>query len=115
MGTKVLDAGQNRPGLHLYAHCQRGVSGGVTLLAINLETAAKTLRIGRGAKLYALTNPDMASKTVLLNGKTMALDAAGALPATTAVAVKGDRVTLAPTSVNYIALPKARNAACSVR
>ena len=112
MGTKVLDAGPNRPGLHLYAHCQRGVSGGVTLLAINLESAPKTLRIGRGAQIYALTNPDMQSKTVLLNGKVLALDPAGALPATPASAVKGNRVTLAPTSVNFVTLPHARNAAC---
>jgi hypothetical protein len=113
MGTKVLDAGPSRPGLHLYAHCQRGVAGGVTLLAINLENAPKTLHIGRGAQLYALTNPDMQSKTVLLNGKALALDATGALPATAASTVKGNRVTLSPTSVNFVTLPQARNAACS--
>lgn len=112
MGTKVLDAGPNRPGLHLYAHCQRGVQGGVTLLAINLEDSPKALRVGRGAQLYSLTNPDIQSKTVLLNGRALALSAAGELPATTSLAVTGDRVALPSTSVNFITLPRARNAAC---
>lgn len=113
MGTKVLNAGPNQPDLHLYAHCQRGVQGGVTLLALNLENAPKTLRIGGGAQLYALTNPDVQSKTVLLNGKALALSPAGVLPVTTPLAVNGSHVTLAPTSVNFITLPQARNPACS--
>lgn len=113
MGTKVLEAGPNQPGLHLYAHCQRGVRGGVTLLALNLGNEPKALRIGRGAQLYALTSPDMQSKTVLLNGKALALSPAGVLPATPSLAVKGSQIALAPTSVNFISLPQARNAACS--
>lgn len=115
MGTKVLDAGPNRPGLHLYAHCLRGVQGGVTLLALNLETVPRTLRVGQRARLYALTSPDLQSRTVLLNGKALSLSAAGALPATTPLAVQGGPVTLAPTSVNFITLPQARNAACSTQ
>ena len=34
MGDRILDAGPNTPGLHLYADCQGGVAGGVTVLAM---------------------------------------------------------------------------------
>ena len=112
MGTGVLDAGQVQPGLHLYAHCQRGTPGGVTLLALNLEPTAKRLRVGGPAQLYALTGPELQGKTVLLNGKALTLGADDAVPATDPVRVKGSRVTLAPSSVNFITLPKAGNAAC---
>lgn len=114
MGTRVLDAGPNQPGLHLYGHCQRGMPGGVTLLALNLDNAPKSLQVGRGAQLFALTNPDVQSRTVLLNGKALALSPAGTLPATIPRAVKGGQVTLAPISVNFITLPHARNRACFV-
>lgn len=114
IGTQVLDAGANRPGLHLYAHCQRGVAGGVTLLALNFENSAKSLRVGGGAQLYALTNPDLQSKTALLNGKALALTEDDTLPAMDPVRVKGGTVTLAPTSISFITLPRARNRNCAI-
>lgn len=94
-------------GMHPYAYCQRGMRS--TLLALNLENTTKSLRIGRGGKHYMLSNPDMQSKTVLLNGKRLELDGGGTLPATTRA-----NGSLAPFSVNFITLPQARNAACSV-
>ena len=114
MGAQVLDAGQIKPGLHLYAHCQRGVAGGVTLLAINLENAPADLRLSGPANLYALPSPELQSRTVLLNGKPLAIGAANTLPELSPTSVKGGRVQLAPTSVNFIALPKAGNPACAV-
>ena len=45
MGTIVLDAGVH-DGMHLYAHCRRGVRGAVTLLAINTDrTTTAILRL----------------------------------------------------------------------
>ena len=115
MGTRVLDAGLGATGLHIYAHCQRGVPGGVTLLAINLGAAPKALRTGRGADLYALTAPDLQGKAVQLNGKTLALGVDDALPAIVPTRVSGSRITLAPTSINFIAMPRANNPACRAR
>ena len=41
MGTTVLDAGVPiQSGLHVYAHCQRGMPGGVALLVINTDRNA---------------------------------------------------------------------------
>jgi hypothetical protein len=113
MGTQVLDAGPIQPGLHVYAHCQRGVDGGVTLLAINLETAPADIRFAGPANVYALTSPELQSKTVLLNGRALALGANDTLPAMAPAALKGNRVTLAPTSIAFITLPKAKNPSCA--
>ena len=54
MGTTVLDAGVPvRSGLHVYAHCQRGVPGGVTLLVINPDRKAPhALRLAAVAALH---------------------------------------------------------------
>ena len=41
MGTTVLDPGLPiQAGLHVYAHCRRGMPGGVTLLVINTDRGA---------------------------------------------------------------------------
>ena len=38
MGTTVLDAGiANEAGMHVYAHCLRGVPGGVAVLVLNTD------------------------------------------------------------------------------
>lgn len=112
MGTGVLDAGQSRPGVHLYAHCQRGGSGGVTLLALNLTDKAQSLDVSGPAQLYSLTAPEMQSRTVQLNGRPLSLTARGRMPEIAPVRVRGGRVTLAPTSNNFIVIPEARNPAC---
>lgn len=112
MGTKVLDAGQGEPGLKLYAHCQRNTRGSVTVLALNLGSDAKILNVAGPANVYALTNWDMASKTALLNGKTLAVNANGMVPTMKPVRVKKGQVNLSPTSINFITLPQARNPVC---
>lgn len=111
MGTGVLDAGPIEPGLHLYAHCLRGSRGGVTLLAINLQAAPATVRMSGRAEVYALTAPELQSRTVLLNGRALALGANDSLPALTPRRAT-DSVSLAPTSIAFIALPNAGNRAC---
>lgn len=113
MGTQVLDAGSNQPGLHVYAHCQRGVAGGVTLLAINLEKTPADIRFSGPANVYALTSPELQSKTVLLNGRALTLGPDDKLPTMSPAPLKGKRLTLAPTSIAFITLPKAKNPSCT--
>lgn len=112
IGTRVLDTGEVQPGLHVYAHCQRGAAGGVTLLALNLEPRPATLQVPRRAELYALTAPELQSKTVLLNGNALAIGPGDALPAIVPARAGGSRVSLAPSSINFITLPGARNRQC---
>lgn len=113
VGTQVLDAGAIKPGLHVYAHCLRGTPGGITVIAINLKSSPANIRASRPAEVYALTSRELTSKTVLLNGKALAVDAEDALPAITPVKQDGRRVVLAGHSVNFIALPEARNPNCT--
>jgi heparanase len=112
MGTNILDAGPTRPGLHLYAHCLRGTPGGVTLLAINLQKASAKVGVTGPADVYALTSPDLQSKTVLLNGRRLGVRADDTLPAMVPTRVKGKQVTLAPTSIAFVTLPQAKNPNC---
>ncbi len=113
MGTRILDAGPHQDGLHVYAHCQRGKPGAVTLLAINLKASPTTLELSGPSELYALTAPELQSSTVLLNGSPLKLDADDELPAITPIKIGADRVALSPTSVNFITLPDAANPNCT--
>ena len=113
VGTQVLDAGPIEPRLHVYAHCLRGTKGGVTVLAINLEPSAASIEASGPAEVYSLTSPDLMSKTVLLNGRPLALAANDSLPAITPVKNVSGRVTLAGHSVNFITLPQAGNPNCT--
>lgn len=112
MGTGVLDAGPTKPGLHLYAHCLRGTAGGVTLLAINLKNTSAAVSVTGAADVYALTAPELQSKTVLLNGRALAVGPDGTLTAMAPAQVKTNRVTLAPTSSAFITVPQAGNPNC---
>lgn len=113
MGETVLDAGENQPGLHVYAHCLRGKPGGVGLVAINLDTAAPaTLELPTAAERYTLTADELQSSTVKLNGKTLALLPGDKLPPLKpAKAAKGVQ-TLAPASITFLAVPNAEAKAC---
>lgn len=113
VGTQILDAGAVQPGLHVYAHCLRGTRGGVTIMALNLEPAAAAIELAGPAEVYALTSPDLMSKTVLLNGIPLSLGADDSLPVIVPVRQDGARVALAGHSVNFIVLPEARNPSCT--
>jgi heparanase len=113
MGNKILDAGPLQPGMHLYAHCQRGTPGGVTLLAINMRRSSASVAVTGPADIYALTSPDLQSTTVLLNGRRLAVKADDTLPVMNPARAKKSIITLAPTSIAFITLPRARNPGCA--
>ena len=115
MGDRILDAGPTTPGLHLYAHCQRGVAGGVTVLAINLEDREKHLTMQGPVERFQLTAPDLQSRTVLLNGTPLVLGPQDSVPMTPPVRQPNGTMTLAPHSINFIGLPTANNPACTAR
>ncbi|MFP5306021.1 MAG: hypothetical protein ACLGI7_09390, partial [Gammaproteobacteria bacterium] len=112
MGAKVLDAGVTRPGVHVYAHCQRGTPGGVTILAINLRTTPTKIAVSGPVELYALTAAELQSRTVLLNGRPLALGPDDALPALAPTRLDEDTIALAPTSVSFLSLPQAGHPSC---
>ncbi|PLK26624.1 hypothetical protein [Novosphingobium sp. TH158] len=113
MGEVVLDAGEQKGDLHVYAHCQKGKRGGVTLVAVNLSTtAAAYLHLHRPSQRYTLTAPELESTSVRLNGRALALSANDRLPALRGQSVKPGNIALPPASITYLAVPGAANPAC---
>ncbi len=113
MGATVLDSAVTiRGGLHLYAHCLRDTPGGVALLALNTATAAHTLSVPLYAEIYTLSADTLNSGEVRLNGRVLALGRNDDLPIVAGVSTPVGRVTLAPRTITFIALPGAANSAC---
>jgi hypothetical protein len=112
MGTIVLDAGVH-DGMHLYAHCRRGVRGAVTLLAINTDrTNAATLRLPVSSERYTLTADDLQSTGVKLNGAALELGLNDDLPRFAAVTSPPGSVEIAPTTITLLTVGEAKNPAC---
>lgn len=61
MGITVLESGVPiTEGLHVYAHCTRGMRGGVVLLVINNDKAgARVLSIPTASEHYTLVSSDL--------------------------------------------------------
>ena len=116
MGTTVLDPGASaQAGLRLYAHCLRGRSGGVAVLALNTDTgSARTLSVPLAMERYTLAAPvgDLQSRTVGLNGSPLVLAAGNALPQLTGSPVPAGEVSLAPGTITFLAVPEAGNPDC---
>ncbi len=114
MRTTVLDPGSSpAPTLHLYAHCLRGHPGGVALLALNTDkNKAQTIEVPVAAERYTLTALNLTDRVVLLNGNELKLGADDALPDLKGTATHAGKITFAPASITFLALPDARNASC---
>jgi hypothetical protein len=117
MGTTVLDAGPSpAPTLHLYAHCLRGQPGGVALLAINTDrTVSQSLNLPTAAERYTLSVPsveNLEDTHVQLNGTELKLGADDAIPEFAGVPTSSGRLTFAPATLTFLAIPNANNASC---
>ena len=114
MGNTVLDAGVPlQAGLHVYAHCQRGVPGGVSLLVINTDrTASHELMLANVAQRYTLDAVDLNRTEIRLNGGTLGLNASGGLPTIEGVAVAAGLVRFDPVTITFLTVPAAANSAC---
>jgi hypothetical protein len=114
MGTTVLNVGESHTaGLYLYAHCLRGKPGEVAILAINADkTEAHDVDLPTKSMRYSLTSSDLMSPTVQLNGVELGLTLDGDLPAIHGAAQPAGRISLAPASITFLAVPGAHNAAC---
>jgi hypothetical protein len=117
MGTTVLDAGvPKRAGLHVYAHCQRGTPGGVSLLVINIDrTASHELMLAGAALRYTLDVADLNDTGIRLNGGALELDASGGLPTIAGVPVAAGITRFDPATVTFLTVPAAANSACTER
>lgn len=114
MGTSVLDAGLPvQSGLHVYAHCQRGTPGGVTLLVINTDRhAPHTLVLPTPSMLYVLDAANLLDTRVRLNGNPLALGADDMLPSIPGAPTPPGPVTFAQATITFVVIPAAGNPAC---
>jgi Glycosyl hydrolase family 79, N-terminal domain len=113
MGRVVLDTGMRvQPKLHVYAHCQRGVRGGVTLLVINLDRAQHSLNLPVISERYTLHAVSLQNEPLLLNGIPLQLSATNDLPLIAGVRVSVGTLTFAPTTITFLGMPEAANPAC---
>lgn len=114
MGTTVLDAGVSiQSGLHVYAHCQRGVPGGVAVLVINTDrNGPHSLMLPTASERYTLDAASLADIDVRLNGTALRLGADDEPPSIAGVPTIATTVTFAPATITFLAIPAAGNDAC---
>jgi hypothetical protein len=116
MGTTVLETGvpiQN--GLHLYAHCGRGVPGAVTLLVINNDrTEPRELILPQASERYTLEAAEpgeLQSAAVRLNG-TVLESGGDELPPLEGTPMAAGRLRFAPATITFLFIPGADSHAC---
>jgi len=124
VGARVLDAGvaNARQGVRVYAFCARAPSGGVAVLAINLEGEGRCVWWaafeGAAVEAYAFTAGDGAgveSYGARLNGRLLALDGGGRLPSLSGAPAEviNASVALPPQSATLFYVPGAAPVACA--
>jgi hypothetical protein len=113
MGEVVLDSGLSQGDLHVYAHCLRGHPGGVALVAINLSRSEPArLNLSAKALRYSLASEEFESSRVTLNGRPLSLTRNDHLPEIVGKPTRRGPISFAPTSVTFLGIPGAENAAC---
>ncbi len=114
MGTTVLDPQiASTPNLYAYAHCLRNHSGGVALLVINADTQqVHEVTLVPEAERYALTAKQLQDREVRLNGKTLQLNSDGDVPEFVGQPTRSGRISFAPASITFLAIPNASNSSC---
>jgi hypothetical protein len=114
MGSTVLDSGVPiQTGLHVYAHCQLGTRGGVSLLVINTNSnAPHLLMLTSASERYTLDAANLRDGTVRLNGGTLELGIKDDLPRIAGVRTAAGALTFAPATITFLAIPAAANSAC---
>jgi uncharacterized membrane protein YkvA (DUF1232 family) len=114
MGPTVLDSGVPiAMGLHVYAHCQRQVAGGMTLLLINNDRdASQTLTVPTRSERYTLDAAELQDIAVRLNGHTLAPEDASLSSSLTGAKTMAGTLTFAPATITFLTIPDAGNSAC---
>jgi len=113
MGATVLDAGVTiAAGQHVYAHCQRGTPGGVTLLVVNNDSSTHALETSLAGKRYTLSAEPLENREVKLNGQVLKLGDGDDLPALEGLATAAGPVEFAPATITFLTQEGAGNEAC---
>lgn len=113
MGSVVLDSGVPvSRGLHVYAHCQRRMPGGVVLLAINNDPqGSHELILPVASTRFALDAATLQDGMMRLNGAALTADAVGGFPGAGMPTDPGS-VELAPATITFVVISGAGNRNC---
>jgi hypothetical protein len=116
MGPTVLESGVPiERGLHVYAHCQRGVPGSATLLLLNTNrTTSRSMTLASASQRYPLDATSLRSTFVRLNGTTLALDERNELPPIEDLPTAAGTLTFPPATISFLTIA-AGNDACEGR
>lgn len=113
MGTTVLASPRSpSPDLRLFAHCQPGQRGGVTVMALNTGAAAQPLNLGGPAIGWTMIGQPIDSRTVQINGRIPGVSKTGQLTGLGGLRHAG-RVAVPGRSIAFYSLPGAGNPACN--
>jgi hypothetical protein len=114
MGTTILDPQiASTPNLYAYAHCLRNHPGGVALLVINADAQqVHEVTLVPEAERYTLTAKQLQDREVQLNGKTLQLNSDGDVPEFVGQPTPSGRISFAPASITFLAIPNASNSSC---
>src|SRR5579863_4465943 len=114
MGTTLLDPQISpTPNLYVYGHCLRNHSGGVALLVINADAQqVHEVTLVPEAERYTLTAKQLQDREVQLNGKTLQLNSDGDVPEFVGQLTPSGRISFAPASITFLAIPNASNTSC---
>jgi hypothetical protein len=114
MGAVVLDPGTPKDqAVRVYAQCAKSVKGGVTVLALNTDTAhEQQITLPRDAERYTLTAPDLTGDKVLLNGGELKAASDGSVAPLQGAHAGAGTLKLEPASVTFFVISSAHNPAC---
>jgi hypothetical protein len=117
MGETVLDPHASpATNVYVYAQCLQKSPGGVALLIINADQQrAREITLPLEAERYTLTATRLRDTAVQLNGRTLQLNSDGDVPQLAGQSTRGGRLSFAPISITFLALPSANNSACHQR
>jgi len=114
MGVTVLGPQISpTPNLYVYAHCLRNHPGGVALLVINADgQQVHEVTLVPEAERYTLTAKQLQDRSVQLNGKMLQLNSDSNPPEFVGQPTRAGRISFAPASITFLAIPNANNSSC---
>jgi hypothetical protein len=114
MGVTVLNPQISpTPNLYVYSHCLRNHPGGVAFLVINAdEHQIQQITLAPEAERYTLTAKQLQDRAVQLNGKTLELNSDSDVPEFVGQRTRTGRISFAPASITFLAIPNASNSSC---
>jgi heparanase len=113
MGTTVLDSGlEIAEGRHVYAHCLRGSSGGVTLLVINNSRTEIAIEVPLESRRYTLSAMPLQHDDVEPNGAALKVDGCGNRPPIEGAATAAGSASFAPVTITFLTVEQSGNSTC---